>query len=652
MKKKQKFSMFFRVVMLAIIFVFSASTLSGCLLLGLIGDPDELGIGDDDFDGLDDDMEFGELDGLDGIKVCYKPKAGVWDEWDDINKLNDVSKSYFGVMSENILNGLFFTYFIPTFDSSYALSTAQGSYAFWDGHTDGSSLDKKVDGLLYYLGQNSTFTSTYVSVDRKDYANNVDYEIKIREIQENFFESVRFETTEMNVVDAENPSGFRTVVENTSKEWEWRLPTKLAGLESIFEFNNLSTAVIPMGYGSDYVGMRYYKEVYFTRSDLYGDYIPGYYLDNLVSGNLQQNFVNSFSQALEVNIYEIAMGRAPSKVDVSYGVGKNEMPTVKIGNIVLPSADGNALINTLKSDYQGYTSYVGLTSDARNKIKAHVSDVIIGTNAQKGPDGVAAKEVYFKPTGAAYGAVVDAIVEIAAKEVYIGGIVEGGSSDPDTDVTDTYPTAMIMDYPATSFFMGLDDKDPFKAMPRAEYQSFVLMPNREDELMALWLAFRYDAGDDGDDHVIPNSSLGINVSARYYDAEAKTVYKLTEHRISVPDGAYEPMGDDHLVMLDFVEDLGDSVKLVPFDNTIGDGILATGGKTKPITGIREKGKRAVRDYYELSQSSTGAGGVGILRAEMFGHNYLEILFDIERDPYNLNKNCKFQVAITGYFQAE
>ena len=363
-------------------------------------------------------------------------------------------------------------------------------------------------------------------------------------------------------------------------------------------------------------------------------------------------FVNTeYQTALEYAIYCIVLGQRPNameeEIDASgnvtvtvEGYAAQTTPEVK-SSVQLALEDKQQLFNELGS-------YVGLTQTNKTYIAEFILDEIIGEAAT----GTALAQNLLM-----YEDVVEAIVEYAGTLTTIGQTQnpEGGEEDGDpTYVGDSFIASEMATYPLLSFMSNMDG-DNFLYTGEFEYQSFVIMPSKEDlEIGNIMLDFKYDAGRDGDEIVDPNAYLDLEVSVRWWDVrtdEAGTVISKEMRVITVThrifDGVFDA-GEDGST-LDIEVDLpenqggfGETIKVGKF--TVPDALKPTSGLVTTITGLTD-----ARKYYQVLESST-YGGYGVLNQEMFEFSYCEVAFNVAKAVGDTDTNYAFYLSLASIYE--
>lgn len=360
-------------------------------------------------------------------------------------------------------------------------------------------------------------------------------------------------------------------------------------------------------------------------------------------------FVNEdYTTALEYAIYSIVLGITPNEITVAYDpvTGAPSVsvegfaPTEEKSSAALALEDRKALFNELGS-------YVGLTETNKQNIADFVIEQIIGEQATTGPR---ANELYYEE-------LVDAIVQFTGTLTTIGRTEgeSGSGTEDDTTVGESFIASEAVTYPLTSFMSNIDG-DPFLYTGGPyEYQSFVLMPSEENcEFSDIWLDFKYDAGNDGDEIYDPNKYLEIEVSVRWWQVQtdeagnvlSKTMRVVTK-TIRVKDGPIDEGEEGSYIEfeLDVPESqggFGETVKIGKFN--CPEPLVPKEDRKVTITG-----KTDARKYYQVIESST-YGGYGVLNQELFDFSYCEVAFNVAKAPGDNQTNYAFYTAISNIYE--
>lgn len=342
-----------------------------------------------------------------------------------------------------------------------------------------------------------------------------------------------------------------------------------------------------------------------------------------------------FVKALAYAIYSIVLGLRPNTITVSYNETTGQ-PLLTVAGYEA-TADKSSVDNALEDItllFYELGSYVGLTQRDKDNLSQYIIENVIGDSA------------YRYNSRMKYDEVVEAIVNYCGSLTQIG-VTEGASEDDRGDDLDqAYAASELKDYPYATFFLDAVEGDGFHA-PASEYQSFVFMPLTDIEVSDLWLDFKYDANNDGNEVYDPNLYLDIEVHYRYFNGET-VIDKVKNMRVY--DGPPDPGEDSTTLEAELFTDemFGENIKIGPFENPdpINTAINHDEGveNTLTLTGFTE-----ARKYYELIDSPT-YGGYGVLNHELFSTPYFEIAFAVRKTPGDTTTNYNFSVAVSNFYQ--
>lgn len=532
-------------------------------------------------------------------------------------------------------------------------------------------------------------------------------------------DSTRYTITEVKAIE----SNIKTVTIDTSAKWNWSIKFDATDLQAYFynsqaykdgklpafedgeeikftfDYSQLSFEdwtdildeedIIP-NYSSSY-----YKDDNKTKSGTIVDYYYSPYYSNDYSPDYPGDdgtFTNYFQDALEYAIYLIALGYTVEDdadyFDFSISYDSNGLVSgMTVGgwdtNKISVSDKDNGALKRAREKYEKQINFVGLTDTVVDEIANFVKKIVIGENATKHEN-----EYYEVNTGLKYYAVDTGSVKIIRDyDKVVSNIVKYaceqapiGKKDGETiTLSKFFLTSKITDYEGDYFGINIDsgdedaegddqydDKDLFKNIDAAEYQSIVLFPPREsigEKLGDIWMAFEYYDLEKGSTRVIDQENgITINVGIRYFNSQTKQIVELGEKTLTIKYGKNGETEDYPMTELIFGEgDTADvqfenSVVLnTGFNNNIGGGVinalengtvdsgsLLDFKKSLPIT-------TANKDYFKLNDSSS-YGQYGTLNEDMFkkedGCDFVEIYFDIVKDKNNPNKSYAFKFGAT------
>ena len=403
----------------------------------------------------------------------------------------------------------------------------------------------------------------------------------------------------------------------------------------------------------------------FVTSDLSFEIFKSYYDGNLEGGAetplVTENFSSAFignnasnpviksdyNRALEYAIYNIVLGITPRNMKVAY-TGENGAPVVTIDGYSATTGanaktSAEVAVEDIKSTFNRLGSYVGLTTKNKKDIVKYILENVIGKQAKSEytVTGIEKQVNYY------YEDVVTAIVDYCGKLTTIGKASEG---DPTTDtkIDDAYIASEVADYPYTTFFSKFGNGDPFKNKKPYEYQSAVIVPSRETTVTDIWLDFKYDSGNDGDDIYDPEKFLDITVSIRWNKGDGSPIHVMQKN-VRIKDGPVD-VGGESTIEFEFEPArgsyaFGEPVKIGMFNTP--DALKTT--KEKRVIII--SGLTDARRYYKVLQSAT-YGGYGVLDNSKFDCSYLEIAYSVAKIPGDTTTNYAFYTSISNFVEDE
>lgn len=361
-----------------------------------------------------------------------------------------------------------------------------------------------------------------------------------------------------------------------------------------------------------------------------------------------QAFINTdYNRALEYAIYNIVLGITPRNMKVTY-TGTNGAPVVTIDGYSATTGanaktSAEVAVEDIKSTFNRLGSYVGLTTKNKKDIVKYILENVIGTQAKSEytVEGIKKQVNYY------YEDVVTAIVDYCGKLTTIGKANEG---DPTTDtkIDDAYIASEVADYPYTTFFSKFGNGDPFKNKKPYEYQSAVIVPSRETTVTDIWLDFKYDSGNDGDDIYDPEKFLDITVSIRWNKGDGSPIHVMQKN-VRIKDGPVD-VGGESTIEFEFEPArgsyaFGEPVKIGMFNTP--DALKTT----KEQRVIIISGLTDARRYYKVLQSAT-YGGYGVLDNSKFDCSYLEIAYSVAKIPGDTTTNYAFYTSISNFVEDE
>lgn len=532
-----------------------------------------------------------------GVKVLRKPLEGY--DFDGNVPENEGTTDFYYSLSRNIVRQVFRTYGIF--------------------NTNVDTMYSNVFDMLYQNSGNEKVGELANEMKNGD----VDQFLY-------FYDAIRYQITSVD-----KASGNYRVTADTSKAWNWSLAVSE---ENYMPFvyahkgRTQSGNIITNTFSETEFTYNYFNR-YYSGATLPGD--DEFVLDttDFQTAYVNEDYINGLTYA----IYSLVLGLQPNEMSVSYDSGLPVL-TVEGYPATADQTSAERALEDVKILFNQLGSYVGLTERNKVAITNFVLDEIIGENAQQ---LTGLYDLY-------YDDVVSAIVDYSGTLTTIGQASES-TGEGETTVGESFIASEVVTYPYTSFFSSFEG-DPFQHIDKPyEYQSFVIMPSKETEITDIWLDFKYDAGKDGDLIYDESKFLDINVSVRWKKGDGSPVKVLTKF-IRIYDGMYSFGAEGSF--LEFELDLsemeggfGEVVKVGQFN--CPEALIPnplTQGRVIPINGFTD-----ARRYYKVIESES-YGGYGVLDESRIEGSYLEVAFDVVKQPGDTTTNYAFYTAIAGLFE--
>lgn len=603
---------------------------------------------DDDDDDLDPDNDDqnkkDEMTGgisVDYVKVLRKPLSYDYDKnVSDKDGGETGSKEYYYNFGTNILTYLFYTYG----NTNYGFSPQYKN--IFDEYYQATNNEKMNELSQDFESANKDSYLYWYDALRYQIVNVTPYYKKAES------DDITEKLKEAEVVDGVPTIVYYDIAADYQRGWNWGLThtntNYLPWLVNYGENQSTSTATRPVvkykitneyKYNFDTFSKAYYPgyaDYYFEPTDFSNAY---YYSDN--------NTKSDYNRALEYAIYNIVLGITPRNMKVTY-TGTNGAPVVTIDGYSATTGanaktSAEVAVEDIKSTFNRLGSYVGLTTKNKKDIVKYILENVIGKQAKSEHTvtGIEKQVNYY------YEDVVTAIVDYCGKLTTIGKASEG---DPTTDtkIDDAYIASEVADYPYTTFFSKFGNGDPFKNKKPYEYQSAVIVPSRETTVTDIWLDFKYDAGNDGDDIFDPEKFLDITVSIRWNKGDGSPIHVMQKN-VRIKDGPVD-VGGESTIEFEFEPArgsyvFGEPVKIGMFNTP--DALKTT--KEKRVIII--SGLTDARRYYKVLQSAT-YGGYGVLDNSKFDCSYLEIAYSVAKIPGDTTTNYAFYTSISNFVEDE
>lgn len=603
---------------------------------------------DDDDDDLDPDNDDqnkkDEMTGgisVDYVKVLRKPLSYDYDKnVSDKDGGETGSKEYYYNFGTNILTYLFYTYG----NTNYGFSPQYKN--IFDEYYQATNNEKMNELSQDFESANKDSYLYWYDALRYQIVNVTPYYKKAES------DDTTEKLKEAEVVDGVPTIVYYDIAADYQRGWNWGLThtntNYLPWLVNYGENQSTSTATRPVvkykitnkyKYNFDTFSKAYYPgyaDYYFEPTDFSNAY---YYSDN--------NTKSDYNRALEYAIYNIVLGITPRNMKVTY-TGTDGAPVVTIDGYSATTGanaktSAEVAVEDIKSTFNRLGSYVGLTTKNKKDIVKYILENVIGTQAKSEytVKGIEKQVNYY------YEDVVTAIVDYCGKLTTIGKASEG---DPTTDtkIDDAYIASEVADYPYTTFFSKFGNGDPFKNKKPYEYQSAVIVPSRETTVTDIWLDFKYDAGNDGDEIYDPEKFLDITVSIRWNKGDGSPIHVMQKN-VRIKDGPVD-VGGESTIEFEFEPArgsyaFGEPVKIGMFNTP--DALKTT----KEQRVIIISGLTDARRYYKVLQSAT-YGGYGVLDNSKFDCSYLEIAYSVAKIPGDTTTNYAFYTSISNFVEDE
>ena len=338
------------------------------------------------------------------------------------------------------------------------------------------------------------------------------------------------------------------------------------------------------------------------------DFNPDAYYNANVEGKTRVEIYEDFyktlySEAMEVVLYEILLGKTDyqNMIVVAGEFDSNGYPVVTYRGGSIDVVDGkldfSGILTNLKQTYFDKATYFGFSLDDGTKIKNYIINYVIGTQAHTDKDGNNQLNANRN-----YNAYVDQLVDgkINSESEYFW-------------------------YSRTVFKDGSlaisSTEDYFGLIPKAEYQSLVLMAEKEEAFSSCWIAFQSDR------------DLKISMYYRYYDG--RTVRTTSPITIKVSGGKYDIIAHD-MSYTDYGADVNNCFEIECFDNN------------DQVAAPTERSNSPLNEIYKPIASKNGYGCVSVFNEEKVETSFLEIVLDVEKNPNDpLGTDYSFQVALFG-----
>ena len=382
-----------------------------------------------------------------------------------------------------------------------------------------------------------------------------------------YYDSIRYQAEK----NSELIPKKTVVIPNDGKKWKWSL-------------SNEDTSILGEG-AADYSTYTSYEAS----------------ADTFYNKNVYCNVYSKlYAESMEVVLYEILLGKTDfqNMIVVGDAFDAQGYPQISYRGKSVAITDGkpnfDAILGDLQAEYFDKTTYFGFSLDDAKKIKDYIVNYVIGSKALSDKDGN------------------DQLNSNRNYRAYVEQLVDGKINSE----TKYYW------YSRTGFKDGRlaisSTGDYFQLVPKAEYQSLVLMAEEADEFSFCWIAFQ-SARD-----------LKINMYYRYFDGQ--TIRTTTPKTIEVKGGAYDMIDNDSSDM-DFGVDNG-YFAIDVFDNN--DFVAAPTARSN----------NSATNIYNPIASKNGFGCVSVFNENNVNTSFLEIVLDVEKNANDpIGTDYSFQVAL-------
>ena len=344
--------------------------------------------------------------------------------------------------------------------------------------------------------------------------------------------------------------------------------------------------------------------------------------DNLneIVNSTREMIRDNLVEPLQVVTLQIVLGKTPTVFDQSnFSTAENILGSASL-------VGGNVQATGLMNELVTKGSYVGISQDALAKIKEYILTNVIGSQkfSETNPNN------YFSRDDYAF--ILD---QIWAKKqnFHMKNTLD---IDDETDygcVFDIYPATALQDFPSNAFFVNSSDNQAFQHIQKAEYQSIVIMPNKQQYLEEIWF------------YLASDRQMTVNYYTRSFDAKTGLVsvgpVKQVKTNIE-SEFVYEEASHGTVTFYKNSEET--IVRTEKFNNDIGGGIINTNGKAVAMTYPMSK-------YFVAVPSLNGFGSVSVLNHQKFaeadGCSFIEIVFDVQKDGDD-DKDYSFKVGMSYY----
>lgn len=689
----------------------------------------------------DEDLEEAKVVDMYGAKVLYRPNDYDYDEGSGAGE--DGTNNYYGAYAYYILQDLFQIYgLLDERSTDLICGTPENPGRL--PNFDEENLSYLYDSMRYQVD-----TLGYVTLSQKVLVDN--------------FGNISARLEQPVPIEETGGEAYYILGADKNVRWNWSLVANsessdellkayIYNDETIVASNDGGVTVSQgnkvflnsTGVPSDVLEDYYSTETFFN-STLY----QALYLSSNTDATLAPYDELSYSglvKALEYVIYCYAVDLDPGEIEINF----NDDYTYDIEVQITDSRRGTVdeAVESAKQTFKILGAYVGLVDRQIEKIEAWILDNIIGRSTVEADDsftsytggqtdanlgvveflavdeegeyildeegnviivgyGFETAQSSSSLLGRDYETAVENIVAGVCENVSIGNI-----DGEDITIDQRFLASNIMEYAGNTFVVGDDSNfvlpgqgsmsDLGNIYP-LEYQSVVLMLDREIYLDGIMIALKYDAGLDGtvEDVYDETKYIDIIVDLNYYNSATKERQVLASRQVRVYDGPFdnnyqldydiknpdpndypaqgggapENLPKDHTNVINF-DNLG-QIHVGEFNVNIGEDILMTDVGTvgnytsRPYVStepLKLVGTSKVINYYEVVEYGSnpeydtddlpeGQTYIsGRLNPAMFGDSdgcdYIEITYKVLKKAGDTETNYKFYTGLVGVDYSE
>lgn len=317
------------------------------------------------------------------------------------------------------------------------------------------------------------------------------------------------------------------------------------------------------------------------------------YYSNL---NRQKVYFNAFIDAYKIPLsivsMQICMGETPTKftIEVSEFNVVVYFDSEKTQDV---NAENSNVLKDVKQQFAKKSQYVGFTDENLLTFKDYILKNIVGDKIINTPfDFVKCSDGDHN-----YSEIIDLILKTTTPDLI-------------KSFLDPYPACSFKDNNNSNYYVKAQGYNLMGHIPSYEYQSFIIIPKTDLDLGMIKLAFEAE------------KDLALTVKLNYYNKATKQTRLLDSTNVTIVGGKEYSYGDDKVFACDFPI-------ISAFNN---EKLSAPSPKPKQINNSNS-------NYFKTNENSTA-----ILNGEAVDQNYLEIVFDIDRNSTETYYPFKFGIS--------